>query len=75
VVNCTVNDPDLQKGINKLKYESGEGVRQYVKESRCFNKPGSKRTLVSQLPAEDEYLANGDVLTKRAKTKTVRKSN
>jgi hypothetical protein len=75
IINATVNDGNLQKAILKDKNASGEGVREYVRQSRFHNRPGDTKNLVTQLPADEEYLANGDVRTTRSKTKTVRRSH
>ncbi len=75
IINATVLPAELAKGIAEQKHLSGEGVREFVRQSRCHNQPGTNRELVNELPADEEYMQNGDVVTKRSKTKTIRKSH
>lgn len=72
--NATVNDPALVAGIAKQKEYTADAVRQYVKEGRRQNKPGSKRTIKHILPMEETYTPEGPV-SKRPTTQTRRKSN
>ena len=75
LINATRNPRELDEAITKQKYESGEGIRQFVKESRCNITPGTERDLPHTLPLEESFNEDGSIISERPKTKTVRRNN
>ena len=75
MINATHNPKELRDALAKQKYESGEGVRQFVKESRCNISPGTERDLPHKLPLEESYNEDGSTTNTRPKTVTKRKNN
>jgi hypothetical protein len=72
-INATVNPPELNKGIAKLKEHSAEAIRKYVREGRRANKPGTKRELKHTF-TEEHHSLEGAVQKKITST-TKRRSN
>lgn len=70
--NATVLPAEMQKdrAANKKSLEA------HIASNPEYNRvKRGNRVLEHTLPAEEEYLPNGDSITKRSKTKTTRKSN
>jgi len=72
--NVTVIPIELRKALDIQEYDSGAAIRKYAAESRCHNKPGTKKVIVNRLPAVTTCL-NGVETKKPATTKTRRRSN
>jgi len=71
--NATVNHPDVVKGMAAHKEESARAIRQYVKEGRRKNKPGTTRALKHTIT--EEVHKDGLADTVKTVTNTKRESN
>ena len=71
-VNCTVNAPELQRGISEQKASFAKRIQDHQEYKRV---PKGERRLKHTLPMEEEYLEDGDVKLSRPSTETTRREH